>query len=101
MRINGREVHFAFTIGSYCDLSDYIVANPDVSTMTATLHKAVFMARAYNKANGIDDELTIEELRDLPGLDYPKLKEELDKAEKEGSKRSVEAVEKKQKAPSK
>ncbi len=67
MIINGREVHFAFTVGSYCDISDYVVANPDVSTATAKLYKAVFMAKAYNEAHGIDDTLTIEELRALPG----------------------------------
>lgn len=101
MKVNGREVHFAFTVGSYCDLSDYVVANPDVSTATANLHKAVFMNRAYNQQNGIDDELTIEELRSLPGPDFALLKAELDKAEKEGAARTVEAVEKKQKTISK
>lgn len=98
MIINGREIHFAFTVGSYCDLSDYVVANPDVSTATANLHKAVFMNRAYNQQHGIDDEVTIDELRSLPGPDFALLKDELDKAEKEGAARTVEAVEKKQKA---
>lgn len=101
MIINGREVHFAFTVGSYCDISDYVVANPDVSTATAKLHKAVFMAKAYNEAHGIDDNLTIEELRALPGADMVILSAEMEKAEKEGTERTVEAVEKKQKGTSK
>ena len=92
MRINGREVHFAFTVGSYCDISDYVVANPDVSTATA---------KAYNEAHGIDDNLTIEELRALPGADMVILSAEMEKAEKEGTERTVEAVEKKQKGTSK
>lgn len=101
MKINGKDVYFAYTVGAYCDFSDYVVKNPEVSTATATLHKAVFMARAYNLANGIDGELTIDELRAMPAADMVMLKAELDKAEKEGSQRTVEAVEKKQKATSK
>lgn len=97
MKINGREVGFAFTIGSYCDISDYVVKNPDVSSATARLHKAVFMNRAYNELNEIDEpELTVDELRKLPGHVMVNLISEMDAVEEEDKKRTVVAVEKKQ-----
>ena len=95
MIINGKERGFAYTVGAWCDINDYVVANPDVSAATANLHKAVIMNRAFNDANGIDDGLTIEELRKLPASVMFELLDEIKKAETEGSARTVETEEKK------
>lgn len=97
MKINGKEIGFAYTIGAYCDINDYVVANPDVSAATANLHKAVFMNRAYNEIHGTSDTITVTELRGLPIGELEKLLAEMKAAEQEGSTRQVEAEEKKQK----
>lgn len=97
MIINGKERKFAYTVGAWCDINDYVVANPDVSAATANLHKAVIMNKAYNDANGIDDSLTLEELRKLPASVMFEMLDEIKQAEAEGSTRTVETEEKKQK----
>jgi len=98
MKINGREVGFLYTVGAFCDINDYVVANPDVSAATAELEKAVILNRAYNEAHGIaEGGLTVAELRACPLHILADLREEMKKAEEEGLKRSVEAKEKKDK----
>lgn len=97
MRINGKDIGFAYTVGAYCDINDYVVANPDVSAATANLYKAVFMNRAYNDMHGSSDSITVEELRRLPIGEFEALLEEMKQAEQDGSKRTVETEEKKQK----
>lgn len=99
MIINGREVKFLYTIGAYCDLNDYVVAHQEVSAMTANIHKAVFMNAAYNEAHGVDpkETITVEELKALPAYEVVELMKEVNAAEEAGSKRTVEAEEKKPK----
>ena len=94
MRINDKEINFAYTVGAYCDICDYVAANPDVSTATAQMYKAVFMSKAYAEANG-GETVTIEELRALPFPAYQDVLNEATKAEAEGTKRTVETVSKK------
>ena len=97
MKLNGREVGFAYTIGAHCDIADYVVAHPDVSAATARLYKAIYMNRAYNEVHDTNtDELTIKELRALPMWQMEEMTAEMDEAEKNDSTRTVEAVEKKQ-----
>ncbi len=97
MKINGKDIGFAYTIGAYCDINDYVVANPDVSMATANLHKAVIMSRAYNDMNGTTDTITVEELRLLQMSELQQLLDEMKAAEQAGMKRTVETKEKKQK----
>jgi len=98
MKINGREVGFLYTVGAYCDISDYVAANPDVSAASAEVKKAVMMNRAYNESRGITEGgLTVEELRACPLYVMIELRDEMQKAEDEGLKRTVEAKEKKDK----
>lgn len=96
MKIAGKEIHFAYTIGAYCALNDYVVANPDVSAATANIHKAVFMSQAWAKNNGGDKLETVDELADLPFNVYLELLQEMKKAEERDTARTVETVEKKQ-----
>lgn len=95
MIINGKDRKFAYTVGAWCDINDYVVANPDVSAATANIHKAVIMNKAFNEANGIDDDLTVDELRKLPASIMFEVLDEIKKAEDEGSLRTVETEEKK------
>lgn len=97
MKINGKDIGFAYTVGAYCDINDYVVANPDVSLATANLHKAVIMNRAYNDMHGSSDSISIEELRQLPFGELDELLKEIKEAEEAGNKRLVEVEEKKQK----
>ena len=93
MKINGKEIFFAHTIGSYCDFLDYCAKNPDVSIMRASCYKALFMNRAYTQAHPEAESITLEEILNLPGNMSAKLIEELENAENEGNRTSVETVE--------
>ncbi len=96
MLINGREVGFLWTVGAFCEYSDWMVSlnGREVSMATGILHKAVAMNRAYMKANNIPEGLlTISELEALPITVFKALNAEVEKAEKEGAKRTVEAEE--------
>lgn len=97
MIINGKDIRFAYTVGAYCDINDYVVANPDVSLATANLQKAMIMNRAYNEMHGSSDSVTIQELRQLPFGELETLLAEIKEAEEAGNKRLVEVEEKKQK----
>lgn len=95
MRIGEKDINFAYTIGAYCAVSDYVVANPDVSSATANIYKAVYMSQAYAKANGGDCLEGIDELTDLPVGIYAQMLAEMQEAEKRDTERTVETVEKK------
>lgn len=95
MRINGKEIGLAYTVGAYCDINDYVVANPEVSAATANLYKAVYMNRAYNEMHGSSDSITVEELRGLTLWELEDLLNAMKEAEQAGSTRTVETEEKK------
>ena len=95
MKINGKEINFEYTIGAFCDYSDYCADNPDVSLARANAYKALYMNRAYAQAHEGAETVTIEEIMNLPFSVYAELREAMKQAEEEGNKRSVETVEKK------
>lgn len=95
MLVNGKEVSFLYTVGAFCEINDYVLAHPDVSAATANLYKAVAMHKAYCEAHGEKPWLTVNDLRALPLIEYAEIVKEMDAAEKEGSKRTVESTEKK------
>ena len=96
MKINGKEINFEYTIGAFCDFSDYCAAHPEVSLARANAHKALYMNRAYAQAHEGAETVTIDEIMNLPYSVYAELLATMKQAEEEGSKRSVETVEKKQ-----
>lgn len=98
MKINGKEINFALSIGAYCDFNDWCVANSEKSIARANVYKALCMNRAYAQAHEGADTITEEELMNLPQYMYTALLDELKKAEDEGNRRSVQSVEKKQNA---
>lgn len=95
MRILGKDINFAYTMRAYCQTSDYVVANPDVSAATANLHKAVYMSQAYARVNGGDAIESVDELADLPVGIYKQMLDEMREAEARDTERTVETVEKK------
>lgn len=96
MIINGKEINFEYTIGAFCDYSDYCVENPDVSLTRAAMHKALAMNRAYAQAHEGAETISIDEIMSLPYSKFAELMAEIKQAENAGSARSVESVEKKQ-----
>ena len=89
MVINGKEINFEYTIGAFCDFSDYCAANPEVSLIRANIYKAVAMNKAYCEIHG-GEAITIEEIMKMPQSDYMKLMEAVREAEKAGERRTVE-----------
>ena len=96
MKINGKDIRFEYTIGAFCDYSDYCAAHPDVSMIRAEMYQALFMNRAYAELHPGAETVTLEEMMHLPQADFAELAKEIKSAEAAGSKRSVESVEKKQ-----
>lgn len=90
MKINGKEVGFIYTIGAFCDYSDYVVKNPEVSTSTANLHKIEIMSREYAKLHEEAEVITVDELRGLMIYELQDILEAVKKAEEEGTVRKVE-----------
>lgn len=68
MKINEREVGFAWTTGAYVDYNDWIVRNTSASVTRAKVERAVLMNAEFNRIH--KDEatkpLTTGEIRDLP-----------------------------------
>lgn len=95
MKINGKEINFLYTIGAFCDYSDYCAANPQVSLARANAYKALFMNRAYARAHEGAETITIDEIMDLPFSEHEELLTTMKQAEEAGNRRSVETVEKK------
>lgn len=100
MKVNGKEVGFLYNVGVYCDFNDWCVANGSASVASAELVKAEYMSRAYAKKNGIDDFITVPELRDLMVYELKDVLEAVKQAEEAGSKRRIETVESKKKGNS-
>lgn len=97
MKVNGKEVGFLWSIGSFCDYQDYVVNNQDVSLARANVIKAAAMTKAYADVNG-GEYLTVEELSVLPVYVLAEIVDEMKKAEDAGTTRTVETEEKKPKS---
>ena len=95
MKINGKEINFEYTIGAYCDFSDYCAQNPEVSLARANAYKALYMNRAYAQAHEGAEAITIDEIMSLPQGEYAEMISAIKKAEEAGNTRTVETVEKK------
>ena len=95
MKINDREVDFAYTVGAHCDFSDWVVAHQDSSSIHAYIIKAIIMHRAYLELTGdtTTKALTEAELRALPGYVYTELFEAIKAAEARDTERTVEVAE--------
>lgn len=96
MQINGRDVNFLYTVGAYCDYSDWLVSlgTKGASAARGIIRLAVAMNKAYNEVNDVQgDPVTVRELESLPAYVFEELREEVEKAEQEGKKRSVEEEE--------
>lgn len=92
MKINGRDVHFAYTIGAKCDFEDWYVMHENSSVSTAIVERALIMNRAWINANNPKEKpLTREELRNLPANEFDALAAALDVQEKKDSRQTVEA----------
>lgn len=91
MEINGREVGFAWTVGAYCDYSDYVAAHEKVSVARANVRQALAMNKAYNELNDIKTgALTEKELLKLPFSALTKIQKEMEKVMAEDSKTTVD-----------
>lgn len=97
MEINGRFYGFLWSIGAYCDYSDYVVSHGEVSVARANIEKAAIMSRAYCAANG-GDPLTVAEINALPMYELDALMAAVGEAESAGNERTVESEEKKRKS---
>lgn len=94
MKINNREVGFAWTTGAFVDYNDWIVRNTSASVTRAKVQRAVIMNAEYNRVNKVEGPvLTIDEIRDLPVYVMEDLFAETDAIVDRDSKRQVEAQE--------
>lgn len=89
MKVNGKEIGFLYNVGAFCDYTDWCVANPKASVASAELIKTEYMSRAYAKANGTNDFITVAELRELMPYELTDILADVKKAEQAGSKRQI------------
>lgn len=98
MKINGREVGFAWTAGAFVDYNDWIVRNASSSVVRAKIQRAVIMQAEFNRIHKDSTKaLTIDEIRDLPVYDLEDLFSETDRIVETDGKRQVETKEPKEK----
>lgn len=95
MIINGREVHFFYSVGARCDFEDYIILHSGkIGTTRAMVAKAVAMNKAYILREGSNEEpLKESEIMSMPEGKMKELIAEIDACEKRDSKRTVEIAE--------
>ena len=95
MKINDREVLFAYTTGAHCDFSDWVVTHQDSSGAHAQIIKAVIMHKEYLAMVGdkTTPPLTEKEVRALPLYEFKQMLDEIKAAEARDSERTVEVAE--------
>lgn len=99
MIIGDREVKFFYSVDAYCRYNDWVIAHQNASVSRAMIEQAIIMNQAYNRANGIDasEDLTYDEIKDLPFSVFSQLTKEADNQKKADSEISVETKEPKRK----
>ena len=94
MRINDREVGFAWTTGAYVDYNDWVVKNMNSSSIRARVQRAVIMNEEYIRIHKDGTKpLTVGEIRDLPVYVTEELFALTEEIVKRDSKREVETEE--------
>lgn len=77
-----RELHFFYSVGARCDISEWIIRHGGLERVSAdllTVFQAVTMHKAYIAANKTNEKpITEEELRNLPAVELAKLSEAVD-----------------------
>lgn len=92
VKINGKEYKLAYTIGVMVAYNNWLVAHPKASYVDGVIWRCIYMIKAYNDIHQIKDNAPkYEELMGLPGYVFNDILEEVEKVEKEGSERKVEA----------
>lgn len=94
MKVNGREIGFAWTAGAYVDYNDWIVRNSNSSVVRARVQRVIIMNEEYNRIhNDSAKALTVEEIRGLPVYELEDLFAETDRIVEADGKRQVETKE--------
>lgn len=96
-RLDDRELHFFYSVGARCDISEWIIKHGGLNHVSAdllTVFQAVAMNRAYIAAHKTGEKpVTEEELRNLPAVEFAKLSEAVDKQTRLDSGLTVEVTE--------
>ncbi len=95
ININGKEYGMVFTARARIASSNWLAIHENASIDEFRLQRAVCMINAYNKANGINEIVKMEDFLDLPNREMVKLLEAEAKQYEEDTKQEVEAVPKK------
>ena len=90
MLLNGKEIKFFYSVWAHCELADWMVANPKLSTFRGLMQKALIMNEAAIKAGMGGERLSPEDFEDLPGSAFVEIQEEINRQEQEDCKISVE-----------
>lgn len=93
--INGKEYGMSFTARARIASSNWLAVHENASVDEYRLQMSVCMINAYNKANGINETVKVEDFLDLPNRELNKLFEEQEKQYDADTKQEVEAIPKK------
>lgn len=94
--INGKEYGMLFSARARVAASNWLAVNEATASVDEfRLQRAVCMINAYNMANGIDEQVKVDDFLDIPNREFEKLLEAEKKQYDEDTETKVEAVPKK------
>ena len=94
--INGKEYGLLFSTRARIATSNWLAVNEATASVDEfRLQRAVCMINAYNKANGINEQVKMEDFYDLPNREFEKLLEAESKQYELDTNTQIEAVPKK------
>lgn len=94
--INGKEYGMLFSARARVAVSNWLAINEATASVDDyRLHRAVCMINAYNKANGIDELVTVDDFLDIPNREFEKLLQAEQEQFEIDTKTEIEAVPKK------
>lgn len=98
VEINGKEYGMLYSARARIASSNWLALNEETASIDEyRLQRAVCMINAYNKANGIDETVKMEDFLDLPNREIEKLLKAEREQYKIDTETTIEAVPKKEK----
>lgn len=94
--INGKEYGMLFSARARVASSNWLALNEATASVDDyRLHRAICMINAYNMANGIEEQVTVDDFLDIPNREFEKLLKAEQEQYEADTKTEIEAVPKK------
>ncbi len=93
MKINGKELGLAYTVGAHCEWDSYIVKNQQTAVSEAQIERIMIMHRAWCRANKVPDaqKVTRDEILSQPNRIFDEMVNLAEATAKADSEVTIEA----------